>query len=71
MRNRIYTDTSVIGGYFDEEFEKYSKKFFNKVEETGSVIMLSNVALDEVADAPQEFKIVQNLSLTRILKKYL
>jgi len=22
---RIYSDTSVIGGYFDKEFEKYSK----------------------------------------------
>lgn len=24
---RIYTDTSVIGGYFDKEFELYSKSY--------------------------------------------
>ncbi len=52
MKARIYIDTSVIGGYFDEEFEEYSKKFFDKVKETNSIILLSDVALDEIADAP-------------------
>lgn len=26
MRQRIYIDTSVIGGYYDEEFEEPAKK---------------------------------------------
>lgn len=51
MKHRIYIDTSVFGGYFDEEFEEYSKKFFSKVSVTESIILLSNVALDEIADA--------------------
>jgi hypothetical protein len=33
MVQRIYIDTSVIGGYFDEEFEFYTKLFFEKVEQ--------------------------------------
>ena len=24
MKHRIYIDTSIIGGYFDEEFKAYS-----------------------------------------------
>lgn len=31
MIQRIYIDTSVIGGYFDEEFEFYTKLFFEQV----------------------------------------
>ena len=30
---RIYVDTSVFGGYFDEEFAKWSKKLFAEFEE--------------------------------------
>jgi hypothetical protein len=29
---RIYIDTSVFGGYFDEEFAKWSKKLFVEFE---------------------------------------
>lgn len=29
MRQRIYVDTSVIGGYYDEEFEP-TKRLFNR-----------------------------------------
>ncbi|MCX5639117.1 MAG: hypothetical protein NTX52_15695 [Planctomycetota bacterium] len=29
---RIYADTSVLGGVFDEEFEAASKAFFNAVK---------------------------------------
>jgi len=29
MKPRVYIDTSVVGGYFDEEFEGDTKKFFN------------------------------------------
>ena len=27
MKPRVYIDTSVVGGYFDEEFEDDTKKF--------------------------------------------
>jgi hypothetical protein len=33
MIQRVYIDTSVIGGYFDEEFSFFTKLFFEKVEQ--------------------------------------
>jgi len=35
MIKRIYIDTSVFGGYFDKEFEKETKPFFDKIIEKG------------------------------------
>jgi predicted nucleic acid-binding protein len=32
MRQRIYIDTSVIGGYFDEEFEEATKRLFYRIQ---------------------------------------
>jgi len=31
MKQRIYIDTSVVGGYFDEEFEEATKLFLKKL----------------------------------------
>ena len=28
MKQRIYIDTSVIGGYYDDEFEEATKQLF-------------------------------------------
>ena len=28
MKQRIYIDTSVVGGYFDEEFKEATRSFF-------------------------------------------
>ncbi len=33
MIRRIYIDTSVFGGYFDKEFEKETKPFFERILE--------------------------------------
>ena len=32
MKQRIYIDTSVFGGYFDMEFEKYTIPFFERIK---------------------------------------
>ena len=31
MRQRIYIDTSVIGGYYDDEFEEHTKSLFDRI----------------------------------------
>ena len=31
MKQRIYIDTSVIGGFFDEEFEGATKRLFDRI----------------------------------------
>jgi hypothetical protein len=33
MKQRIYIDTSVVGGYFDEEFKEATKALFKRLED--------------------------------------
>jgi hypothetical protein len=52
MIQRVYIDTSVIGGYFDEEFEFYTKLFFEKVEQGKFKVILSDILTTELQGAP-------------------
>lgn len=56
MRQRIYLDTSVIGGYLDIEFEKWSKKLFDEFKTGEKTAVISDVTLDELEDARQEIR---------------
>lgn len=51
---RVYTDTSVIGGCFDDEFKKESVSFFRMAQKGDLTLLLSEVVLNEVARAPQQ-----------------
>ncbi len=53
MIERIYIDTSVIGGYFDEEFELYTKLFFERVEKGEIKVVLSDLLATELKGAPE------------------
>ena len=61
MRQRIYIDTSVIGGYFDDEFEDHTKKLFDRIINKDFEIYFSEVNETELILAPQEVKDVKNL----------
>ncbi len=61
MRPRIYIDTSVIGGYFDEEFEEASKQFFDRIENKDFDIYFSEVNETELALAPENIKDLKKL----------
>lgn len=52
MIRRIYIDTSVFGGYFDIEFEKETKPFFEKIVEKGIKIIVSEILELELYRAP-------------------
>jgi predicted nucleic acid-binding protein len=52
MRPRIYLDTSVIGGYFDEEFEYATKLLFDRIENKDFEIYFSEVNETELSLAP-------------------
>ncbi len=47
---RIYTDTSVFGGYYDEEFAKWSRKLFVEFEERLNTAVISDITLRELED---------------------
>ena len=61
-RNRVYVDTSVFGGVFDDAFLKVSRRFFEEVAEGKHVVLFSEVTSGELRDAPQrvqEFAVQQ------------
>lgn len=51
---RIYVDTSVIGGCFDEEFEYESNLLIQMAIENKVVLLVSDELVAEIQYAPQE-----------------
>ena len=49
---RLYLDTSVFGGYFEPEFEKWTRMLFDTMVERGDVFLISSVVLAELENAP-------------------
>lgn len=56
MRLRIYIDTSVIGGYFDEEFSETTKRLFERLEKNEIVLVISNLLELELTGAPRNVR---------------
>jgi len=55
-KQRIYIDTSVIGGCFDDEFSEWSNGLFNDFKERIFKPVISEVTSYEIADAPDYIK---------------
>ncbi len=60
MRHRIYIDTSVIGGYYDEKFEESTQKLFGRIENGDFLIYFSEVNETELILAPLHITDVKN-----------
>jgi hypothetical protein len=56
MKQRIYLDTSVVGGYFDAEFAKDTILFFESLYNGEWVILLSDQLNKELANAPDHVR---------------
>ena len=56
MNQRIYIDTSVFGGYFDEEFKEHTIPLFDRIKEGEFIILYSTVTQDELENAPEKVK---------------
>jgi ribosomal protein L21E len=52
MKQRIYIDTSVVGGYFDEEFKAETRALFERMKDKEVVFVLSNILEKELLRAP-------------------
>ena len=50
--SRVYIDTSVVGGCHDDEFSSESNAFFRRVRKGLCVVLLSEVVLRELENAP-------------------
>jgi predicted nucleic acid-binding protein len=53
---RVYADTSIYGGVFDDEFAKPSRAFFDRVREGRFRLVVSALVEDELAQAPVEVR---------------
>ena len=62
MKQRIYIDTSVVGGYFDNEFQEATKALFDRLENNEIIFVVSDLLDLELINAPEK---VRNL-----LQKY-
>lgn len=61
---KIYIDTSVLGGYFDNEFEQESKQLFNEILSGKYNLVISDLTERELLNAPNDVKmLLKNLSI--------
>jgi len=52
----LFLDTSVIGGYFDKEFEQDTQRLFENINEGKYIAFISDLIDDELLNAPQKVK---------------
>jgi len=53
---RVYADTSVYGGVFDEEFTGPSRAFFEQVQTGRYLVVTCPLLEDELEDAPSQVR---------------
>ena len=56
MIKKVYIDTSVVGGYFDEEFSLWTKLFFESIQNGSFKIAVSELLYTELANAPEHVR---------------
>ena len=56
MKQKIYIDTSVFGGYFDEEFAEHTIPLFDRHRNNEFTLLYSTVTQDELENAPEKVK---------------
>jgi len=56
MKQRIYIDTSIVGGYFDEEFKDATTKLFERLDNNEIIFVVSDLLDLELLKAPQQVR---------------
>ena len=52
-QQRIYIDTSIVGDFFDAEFEKETKLLFQRLENKEIIFVVSDLLREELKGAPE------------------
>ena len=55
-KKRIYVDTSVFGGVFDNDFDIASQRFFKQIKQKEFILVTSAVVQEELKEAPEEVR---------------
>jgi len=56
MKQRIYIDTSVVGGYFDDEFSEVTQALFKRLENNEIIFVVSDLLDLELTGAPKNVR---------------
>ena len=56
MKQRIYIDTSIVGGYFDEEFKEVTQMLFERLKNNEILFVVSDLLDLELISAPQHVR---------------
>lgn len=56
MNIRVYADTSVFGGIFDDDFQNETEEFFEEVKKNRFTLITSAVVKAEIEPAPEKVK---------------
>ena len=66
MKQRIYIDTSVVGGFFDEEFKNDTIPLFERLEKGEILFVVSDLLDLELINAPQKVRdLLHNFSVDK------
>lgn len=61
-KQRIYLDTSVFGGYYDDEFQEFTKPLIERINKGEFTIIFSTMLETELEFAPEKVrKIVRSI----------
>jgi hypothetical protein len=56
MRQRIYIDTSIVGGLFDDEFKEATTKLFERLQNNEIIFVVSDLLDLELLNSPVHVK---------------
>lgn len=56
MKQRIYIDTSVVGGYFDEEFKEATRLLFDRLVKSEIIFVVPELLDLELLNAPEKVR---------------
>jgi predicted nucleic acid-binding protein len=56
LKARIYIDTSVVGGYFDDEFKEATQLLFNRLTDNEIIFVISDLLDLELLNAPENVR---------------
>lgn len=56
MKQKIYIDTSVVGGFFDDEFKEATIMLFERLDNNEVIFVVSDLLDLELMNAPQKVR---------------
>ena len=69
MKPTIYIDTSVVGGFFDEEFKEATQRLFDRLVNDEVRFVISDILELELVQAPQHVKeLLMNYAADRFVR---